>query len=278
MNAKALSPWTQSMLNDLAKVQGSIARQMTVLGRRDDAEDIAQETFIVANRRLASYDPAKGAFQSWLAGIANNLIKQGTRKYLNESPVGGFLADEVHTYTPVSADIGEMVTEQIFSAEKLSRVMALVYQASEHQFTVDRAMVLVRDCDGEVKEAAEKLGLTSATLRHSLRAVQDLAQLVDNSLEVYWQRVSSGRLGEPLTVREILDCFPNGDDTDHQWLKVIPMAVLRCGGWNVDSSVLVRRVAETTGYTPNTARSLINRCHRLYGVARSLAETGTLEG
>lgn len=276
MNTEAITPWTDEMLKDLDKVARSTMRQMTILGRRHDAEDIAQETFIVASRRLDTYDPAKGTFQAWLSGIANNLIKRGARTAGREAPVGGFQADEIHPYAPVSADISEGVTEQIFSAEKLARIMGLVYQVAENGFMVDRAVSLVRDHDGDVKEAAQVLGVTPAVIRHSLRIVQDLAQLVDNSLGVYWDRVAAGRLGQPLTVREILECFPSNDEAGRQWLQVIPLAVLRAGGWNVPSAVLVETVSEMTGYTPNTTRIYIPRAERLYCVARSLAETGSL--
>lgn len=276
MSTEAITPWTEDMLNDLEKVKRSTIRQMTILGRRHDAEDIAQETFIVATRRLDTFDPAKGTFQAWLSGIANNLVKRGGRTAGREAPVGGFQADEVHPYAPVAADISEDVTEQIFSAEKLARIMGLVYQAAENGFMVDRAVTLVREYDGDVKQAAEVLGVTPATMRNSLRVVQDLAQLVDNSLGVYWDRVAAGRLGQPLTVREILECFPSSDEVERQWLRVIPLAVLRAGGWNVPASELITAVSEMTGYTPNTARIYIGRAERLYCVARSLAETGSL--
>jgi RNA polymerase sigma-70 factor (ECF subfamily) len=37
-----------------------------------DGEDIAQEVFLTAYRRLSSYDPAQGAFSTWLLTIARN--------------------------------------------------------------------------------------------------------------------------------------------------------------------------------------------------------------
>ena len=45
-------------------------------GRRDWAEDIVQETWLVAVRRIRSFDPARGSFADWLRGIAANLVRQ----------------------------------------------------------------------------------------------------------------------------------------------------------------------------------------------------------
>jgi RNA polymerase sigma-70 factor (ECF subfamily) len=46
---------------------------------RSQADDLAQETFITAYRRLASFDPDR-AFWPWLQGIAANLLRNHHRK------------------------------------------------------------------------------------------------------------------------------------------------------------------------------------------------------
>ncbi len=46
----------------------------------DDAEDLAQEVFIVAFRRLVEFDPGR-PFGPWLRGIAHNLLRNHRRKY-----------------------------------------------------------------------------------------------------------------------------------------------------------------------------------------------------
>ncbi len=43
-----------------------------ITGRRDEAEDIVQETFLQVYRKLDSYTPAKGTFRTWLLTIARN--------------------------------------------------------------------------------------------------------------------------------------------------------------------------------------------------------------
>src|SRR5690349_16778573 len=58
-----------------------------------DGEDVAQEVFLTAYRRLATYDPAQGAFSTWLLTIARNKCLNALRKrrpvpleYLPELP------------------------------------------------------------------------------------------------------------------------------------------------------------------------------------------------
>src|SRR5262249_3120275 len=48
-------------------------------GLRDVAEEVTQETWLVAVRRLADFDPARGAFLSWLRGVAANQVRTTLR-------------------------------------------------------------------------------------------------------------------------------------------------------------------------------------------------------
>lgn len=45
-----------------------------------DGEDIAQDVFLTAYRRLSSYDPAQGAFSTWLFTIARNKCLNALKK------------------------------------------------------------------------------------------------------------------------------------------------------------------------------------------------------
>jgi len=49
-------------------------------GLRDVADDIAQETWLTAVRRLQEFDPERAGFVTWLRGIAANLAKNHFRK------------------------------------------------------------------------------------------------------------------------------------------------------------------------------------------------------
>ncbi len=49
-------------------------------GSQDDAQDLAQEVFIKIYRTLKSYDTEKGAFMTWVATLARNLLVDHFRK------------------------------------------------------------------------------------------------------------------------------------------------------------------------------------------------------
>jgi RNA polymerase sigma-70 factor (ECF subfamily) len=48
-------------------------------GVRDLAEDVAQETWLIAVRRIRSFDPERAPFLGWLRGIAANLLRNRLR-------------------------------------------------------------------------------------------------------------------------------------------------------------------------------------------------------
>jgi RNA polymerase sigma-70 factor (ECF subfamily) len=58
-------------------------------GRRDWADDIVQETWLVAVRRIRSFDPERGNFADWLRGIAANLLRNQLRKHRPTSSLNG---------------------------------------------------------------------------------------------------------------------------------------------------------------------------------------------
>jgi RNA polymerase sigma-70 factor (ECF subfamily) len=49
-------------------------------GLREHADDVVQETWLVAVRRIAAFDPAQAAFASWLRGIAAHVLRNHFRK------------------------------------------------------------------------------------------------------------------------------------------------------------------------------------------------------
>jgi RNA polymerase sigma-70 factor (ECF subfamily) len=49
-------------------------------GLRDHADELAQDAWLTAVRRLASFDPAQGSFPGWLRGIAAGLARNHFRR------------------------------------------------------------------------------------------------------------------------------------------------------------------------------------------------------
>jgi RNA polymerase sigma-70 factor (ECF subfamily) len=48
-------------------------------GLADLADDAVQETWLVAARRLGSFDPARARFAAWVCGIAGNVVRNHLR-------------------------------------------------------------------------------------------------------------------------------------------------------------------------------------------------------
>lgn len=48
-------------------------------GRADLADDVIQETWLIAVRRIRSFDPEEGSFLGWLRGIAGNVLRNQLR-------------------------------------------------------------------------------------------------------------------------------------------------------------------------------------------------------
>lgn len=48
------------------------------------ADEVVQETWLLAIRKLASFDPTRGAFEAWLIGIAANVARNLVRSHQRE--------------------------------------------------------------------------------------------------------------------------------------------------------------------------------------------------
>ena len=49
-------------------------------GLRDLADEVVQETWLTAVRRVRDFDPARAGFGAWLAGIAANVLRNHLRR------------------------------------------------------------------------------------------------------------------------------------------------------------------------------------------------------
>lgn len=57
-------------------------------GRRADrADEMTQETWLVAVRRMKDFDPVRGTFEAWLKGIAVNVLHNQRRRWQRDDRV-----------------------------------------------------------------------------------------------------------------------------------------------------------------------------------------------
>lgn len=89
------------------------------LGNSADAEDVTQHVFVQAWRRSSSFDPARGALGSWLAGIARNRVMDLLRARQRQHALADKVAGETRPDGPAGAD-PEQVVDAMLVADALA--------------------------------------------------------------------------------------------------------------------------------------------------------------
>jgi len=102
-----------------------------MMGHRQDAEDVAQETFVRALRGLAGFDPDR-PIRPWLLGIAANrcrtaLGKRSKRPGLTES------AEEYVDHRPGVSDPDDLAAEILKALERLRPEYRMVFTLFHEQ-------------------------------------------------------------------------------------------------------------------------------------------------
>jgi RNA polymerase sigma-70 factor (ECF subfamily) len=119
------------------------------------AEDLAQETFLVAWRQLATLDdPARAG--GWLAGIARNLANSAIRKQVRRRTL-----DDVLDPAPVAGTPHDEVAQ----AELVAQLRGVLDELPVAQRD---ALVIYYFADGNVDDVAAGLGVTGEVARQRL--------------------------------------------------------------------------------------------------------------
>jgi RNA polymerase sigma-70 factor, ECF subfamily len=120
---------------------------------RDLADDVLQDTWLTAVRRVRSFDPAAGSFHGWLRGIAANVLRNHLRARRRrggrQEPLG-----DVAKNDPVATN-----------RERAERVAAALAELPERYETVLRMKYLDR---WSVAEIAAQTGETEKAVESLL--------------------------------------------------------------------------------------------------------------
>jgi RNA polymerase sigma-70 factor (ECF subfamily) len=123
-------------------------------GLRDVADDLVQETWLTAVKRIRQFDPEQAPFSGWLRGIAANLLRNRFRK---EERRNGFLP-------PQSAKSGGAPDAELTRRENAERIGRALTSLPEHYEAVLRAKYLdgqnvadIAAAGGETPKAIESL-------------------------------------------------------------------------------------------------------------------------
>jgi RNA polymerase sigma-70 factor, ECF subfamily len=141
-----------------------------LVGHREDAEDLAQETFAKALQRLDSFQ-GRSQFFTWLYRIATNLAISQRRRRRVETvrPREGLDLDQQR-----SGDAEVAPVNRLADAEQIDRLRASIARLDPER----RAVLVLRDVDGlDYEQIAEILQIPAGTVRSRLhRARLDVRQ------------------------------------------------------------------------------------------------------
>jgi RNA polymerase sigma-70 factor (ECF subfamily) len=133
-------------------------------GLRDSADELVQETWLTAVRRLPSYDPVAGCFAAWLRGIAHNLLRNHFRREKRDARHTQPLVEEPKH--------GTVASQQREQAERIAQALAVLpdhYEAVlRAKYLEGQSVATIAETRGESAKAVESL-LTRA--RQAFREV-----------------------------------------------------------------------------------------------------------
>ena len=131
------------------------ALALSVIGRHEDAEDVAQESFLVALEQLdecRSPERFAGWFMTIVRNRSRNLIRRESLRETSDLPRG------TRSRIPTPDKIAET-----------SELRGILQQAIASLPEVQQQVVLLHDLEGwKHREIAERLGLPSGTVRSHL--------------------------------------------------------------------------------------------------------------
>lgn len=135
----------------------------------DIADDLVAETFLVALRRRASYDPEQSPVRGWLYGIATNLARNHVR-----TEIRGYRASaRVHALREAGVEHDAQTVDRL-DAQRSSRHLADGLASLTEQ---ERDVLLLTSWAGlEPIEVAAALGVPASTVRSRLHRVRHKLQ------------------------------------------------------------------------------------------------------
>jgi RNA polymerase sigma-70 factor (ECF subfamily) len=153
-------------------------------GSAENADDLAQDVFIKMYRTLASFDPAKGAFTTWITTMTRNLLVDHFRKTKQDRATDSLdagLGDEED-----SATLGDRIQDSGLSAEERVQrreTQEMVQKAIQKLSPELREAVILRDLqDMDYKEIAQALKVPEGTVKSRInRGRMELAKLLQRS-------------------------------------------------------------------------------------------------
>ena len=162
-------------------MRAAYAVSLSVTGRHDDAEDAAQEGFMVALERLDDCR-TPDRFAGWLLTIVRNRARNLVRREVLRD------TDTVPETTAARGRTPDKVAEHTELQERLGSALQRLSE-------VQREIVLLHDLEGwRHREIAEYLGVPSGTVRSHLHFARKLLRKDSDLARVAAEHRTNGRL------------------------------------------------------------------------------------
>lgn len=136
---------------------------MTLVPRREDAEDLFQQTSVTLWRNRGKYDPAAGDFTSWACAIAHNHVRNFRRK---EATRRNILSEEIERSLIETRAVHSSLMDEWHRA-----LGHCLQRLTPHQRSI------VEDCYGggtKIKNSSAANGRTPNALYKILRHIRSL--------------------------------------------------------------------------------------------------------
>lgn len=153
-------------------------------GSADDAEDLTQDVFIKVYRSLESWEPAKGAFATWLTTMTRNLLVDHFRRSkldrMSDSlDTAGAEDEDIRPISDQVADPGLGPDAKVLGRERQQMVQAALQKLSPEL----RETVILRDLqDMDYREIAQILKVPEGTVKSRInRGRTELARLLSRT-------------------------------------------------------------------------------------------------
>lgn len=150
-------------------------------GSSSDSEDLTQEVFIKLYRTVGSYEPAKGAFTTWITTMTRNLLVDHYRRTREER-----MTDSLDAAPAADEDAPTMAerledSQPSPQAKVVTRETQTLVQKALEKISPDlRQAVILRDLqDMDYKEIAQVLKVPEGTVKSRInRGRAELARLI----------------------------------------------------------------------------------------------------
>jgi RNA polymerase sigma-70 factor (ECF subfamily) len=125
-------------------------------GLRDLTEEVVQETWLTAVRRIRSFDPERGSFAAWLRGIAANTLRNHFRSRKRRAREAQSLNGPCAARPLVAADVEEPdLAERI--AEALTSLPERYEAALRAKYLDQQSVAQIAETWKETPKAVESL-------------------------------------------------------------------------------------------------------------------------